>query len=307
MSSKGKTLSIVVNGIFIIVLIICVFCLLLSFMCFSINLTSTSKSIKNVSDEIISSISNDNSYVFNNIENEKGNNNENSDFNSFQKLDIQSEINYLERLKEIESTSVSVNLLTFLYTFLSSVLIGIGTYFMKKNVENTNIIKESKDYIEKNKKEIQNCSNEIEEIKKAVDFCSKQILDINNSIDLSSICLHLQKISMNASNISFAVNFDSKMSSVVSETFDKGIYNKLIYICLPQLNEAMNDMLACCKNLQINTTALYKIQLDNIRKELGDISIMIKSWKTEPKLINDKVKERLQGEVKEMLALLEIK
>lgn len=294
MSSKGKPSGIVVNGIFIIVLIICVFSLLLSFMCFSINLTSTSKSIKNISDEIISSLSNDNSYVFNNIENkEEKNNDENLDLNSSQRLDIQNEINYLERLKEIESTSVSVNLLTFLYTFLSSVLIGVGTYFMKKNVENTNTIKESKDCIEKNKKEIE--------------ICSKQILDINNSIDLSSICLHLQKISMTASNISFAVNFDSKMSSGDLGTFDKGIYNKLIYICLPQLNEAMKDMLDCCKNLQINTNPLYKKQLDNIRKELGDISIMIKSWKTDSKLINDQVKERLYGEVKEMMNLLEIK
>lgn len=127
MNNKEKCSGIIVNTIFIIVLIICVFSLLLSFMCFSINLTSTAKSIKNVSDEIISSISEDNS------ENkEEKNNDENLDFNSSQRLDIQNEIDYLERLKEIESTSVSVNLLTFLYTFLSSVLIGIGTYFMKK-------------------------------------------------------------------------------------------------------------------------------------------------------------------------------
>lgn len=298
MSHKEKHSGIIVNGIFIIVLIICVFSLLLSFMCFSINLTSTAKSIKNLSDEIISSISNDNS---DNIENEEEKNeDENLDFNSSQRLDIQNEIDYLERLKEIESTSVSVNLLTFLYTFLSSVLIGIGTYFMKKNVENTNIIKESKDCIEKNKTEIQNCSEEIE-------TCNKQILDINNSIDLSSICLHLQKISMTASNISFAVNFDSKMSSGDWGSFDKTVYNKLIYICLPQLNEAMKDMLDSCKNLQINTSPLYKKQLDNIRKELGDISIMIKSWKTNSILINDQVKKRLYGEVKEIMELLEIK
>lgn len=171
---------------------------------------------------------------------------------------------------------------------------------MKKNVENTNIIKESKDCIEKNKTEIQNCSEEIE-------TCNKQILDINNSIDLSSICLHLQKISMTASNISFAVNFDSKMSSGDWGSFDKTVYNKLIYICLPQLNEAMKDMLDSCKNLQINTSPLYKKQLDNIRKELGDISIMIKSWKTNSILINDQVKKRLYGEVKEIMELLEIK
>lgn len=298
MSHKEKHSGIIVNGIFIIVLIICVFSLLLSFMCFSINLTSTAKSIKNLSDEIISSISNDNS---DNIENEEEKNEDrNLDFNSSQRLDIQNEIDYLERLKEIESTSVSVNLLTFLYTFLSSVLIGIGTYFMKKNVENTNIIKESKDCIEKNKTEIQNCSEEIE-------TCNKQIFDINNSIDLSSICLHLQKISMTASNISFAVNFDSKMSSGDWGSFDKTIYNKLIYICLPQLNEAMKDMLDSCKNLQINASPLYKKQLDNIRKELGDISIMIKSWKTNSILINDQVKKRLYGEIKEIMELLEIK
>lgn len=295
MNNKEKCSGIIVNTIFIIVLIICVFSLLLSFMCFSINLTSTAKSIKNVSDEIISSISEDNS------ENkEEKNNDENLDFNSSQRLDIQNEIDYLERLKEIESTSVSVNLLTFLYTFLSSVLIGIGTYFMKKNVENTNIIKESKDCINKNKTEIQNCSKEIE-------ICSKQILDINNSIDLSSICLHLQKISMTASNISFAVSFDRKMSSGGLNTINKGLYNKLIYICLPQLNEAMKDMLDSCKNLQINTNPLYKKQLDNIRKELGDISIMIKSWTTDSKLINDQVKERLYKEIKEIMKLLEIK
>lgn len=305
MSNKEKHSGIIVNAIFIIVLIICVFSLLLSFMCFSINLTSTAKSIKHVTDEIISSISDDDS---NNTGNEEGkNNDENLDFNSSQRLDVQNEIDYLERLKEIESTSVSVNLLTFLYTFLSSVLIGVGTYFMKKNVENTNTIKESKDCIEKNKTEIKNCSNIIKENKKEIEICSKQILDINNSIDLSSICLHLQKISMTASNISFAVNFDSKMSSGGLETFDKAIYSKLIYICLPQLNEAMKDMLDCCKNLKINTNPLYKKQLDNIRKELGDISIMIKSWKTDSKLINDQVKERLYGEVKEMMDLLEIK
>ncbi len=295
MNNKEKCSGIIVNTIFIIVLIICVFSLLLSFMCFSINLTSTAKSIKNVSDEIISSISEDNS------ENkEEKNNDENLDFNSSQRLDIQNEIDYLERLKEIESTSVSVNLLTFLYTFLSSVLIGIGTYFMKKNVENTNIIKESKDCINKNKTEIKNCSKEIE-------ICNKQILDINNSIDLSSICLHLQKISMTASNISFAVSFDRKMSLGDLNTINKGLYNKLIYICLPQLNEAMKDMLDSCKNLQINTNPLYKKQLDNIRKELGDISIMIKSWTTDSKLINDQVKERLYKEIKEIMKLLEIK
>lgn len=295
MSNKKKNSGIIVNTIFIIVLIICVFSLFLSFMCFSINLTSTAKSIKNVSNEIISLISNDNS------ENEKEkNNDENLASNSSQRLDVQNEIEYLERLKEIESTSVSVNLLTFLYTFLSSVLIGVGTYFMKKNVENTNIIKESKDCIEKNKTEIQNCSKEIEN-------CKKQIYDINNSIDLSSICLHLQKISMTASNISFAISFDKKMSSGGLDAFNKGIYNKLINICLPQLNEAMKDMLDSCKNLQINTNPLYKKQLDNIRKELADISNMIKSWKTESKLINDQVKERLYEEIKEIMKLLEIK
>lgn len=112
---------------------------------------------------------------------------------------------------------------------------------------------------------------------------------------------------MTASNISFAVSFDRKMSLGDLNTINKGLYNKLIYICLPQLNEAMKDMLDSCKNLQINTNPLYKKQLDNIRKELGDISIMIKSWTTDSKLINDQVKERLYKEIKEIMKLLEIK
>lgn len=219
----------IVNIIFCIVLIICAISLLLSFMVFAINLTSTSEAIKNTSNSIIHLLSNyttsDNS---NSLIISEGIGRDENDTDEQENLYLQNSIDYLERLKEIESSSVSVNLLTFLYTFLSSVLLGVGTFYMKKNVENTNLIQKSRELIEKN-------NSEIIEINKLV---TSSRIEVNNSIEFSNLCIKLQKVLISASNISSIVDFYKKLSETQTESQNNNFYSKLLGISLAQLNEA---------------------------------------------------------------------
>ena len=61
------------------------------------------------------------------------------------KTDIDQMMSYASRLQELQANAVSTNILTFIYTFLSGVLIGIATYFTKKNYDSlTQIIANKK-------------------------------------------------------------------------------------------------------------------------------------------------------------------
>lgn len=57
-------------------------------------------------------------------------------------------IEYTMKLQELEAKTSSTNILTFIYTFLSGVLIGVATYFTKKNSDSVHQIKENKNLIE---------------------------------------------------------------------------------------------------------------------------------------------------------------
>lgn len=60
---------------------------------------------------------------------------------------IENLIDYAIKLQELEANSISTNILTFLYTFLSGTLIGVATYFTKKSYDNIRQIKENKELL----------------------------------------------------------------------------------------------------------------------------------------------------------------
>lgn len=60
---------------------------------------------------------------------------------------VENLIEYAMKLQELEANSVSTNVLTFLYTFLSGTLIGVATYFTKKNYDSIKQIKENKELL----------------------------------------------------------------------------------------------------------------------------------------------------------------
>lgn len=274
----------IVNIIFSIVLVFCIVSLSLSFMCFAINITSTSNALKNTTDQIINYVSNSPTDKPNSSDDTINN------YNQQTIKDTENIVNYLERLKEIESTSVSTNLLSFLYTFLSSVLIGIGTYYMKKNVENTKIIEDSKEQIEKSKEKIL----EINE----------NISSINDNIINSKLMLYMQNIQILTNNISFICEFDSNPLKVHKDENELYSYKNLIYIYLPKLNENIREMLLYCDGIKSKSNNSKElVNLKHVQKELSNISDYIKSWECDLPLINDDVKKRLCEEIEKILHL----
>ena len=58
---------------------------------------------------------------------------------------------YITKLQELEAKSVSTNILSFIYSFLSGTLIGVATYLIKKDATRIKEIEEATNTIKKNK------------------------------------------------------------------------------------------------------------------------------------------------------------
>lgn len=56
-------------------------------------------------------------------------------------------VDYIMKLQELEAKATSTNIMTFIYTFLSGALIGVATYFTKKSSDSIRQIKENKELI----------------------------------------------------------------------------------------------------------------------------------------------------------------
>lgn len=302
--------------IFGITLLFCVFSFLLAFMCFTINLTSTSTAIKRLSNEITSHLSIDFALGSNEQEITTSENKEITPENtqselSENKLDfasIKEALSYLERLKEIESTSVSTNLLTFLYTFLSSVLIGLGTFFMKKNVDNTKLICDSKELIEENKNKIDKDSERINTNEIQIKENEKRIAKSKTTLDKIEVnviyaeqYLCLQQISTSAYNISTILAFSKDIATMPNDMEKKRAYLQLLGKCLPRFNESIRDLYNYFKK---EPNKFYESQKLKIKQELGEIISIIRFWDDATNVIQEKTKKKWEEEITSIIDLL---
>lgn len=113
-------------------------------------------------------------------------------------------IDYATRIQELGANSISTNVLTFLYTFLSGTLIGVATYFTKKSFDSVKQIKENRD----------------------------KLADLNGRTLYSSLLLYTQS-ALSTVQV-FSVSLDAIQDAKVLDSF--------IQRSVPRLNEAINKM-----------------------------------------------------------------
>lgn len=285
-------------------------------MCFTINLTSTSTAIKRLSNEITSYLSIDvtlssgEQETISSESEEKIPENTQTELsdNKSDLVSIKEALAYLERLKEIESTSVSTNLLTFLYTFLSSVLIGLGTFFMKKNVDNTRLICDSKELIEENKKRIDEDSERINNNEVQIKDNEERIAKSKATLDKVEVnviyaeqYLCLQQISTSAYNISTILAFSKDLATIPDDKSQKKVYLKLLVKCLPSFNESIRNLSNYFKN---KTNEFDEKQRQKIKQELSEIISIIRSWDDTTNVIQEKNKNNWEEEINSIIKQL---
>lgn len=287
--SNNKPKKDIVSVFFIIAIFLCVATLVFSAVGFVYNsyklsndVTKTNLTIKSDLNEIINFIAEKESNtqeLLNQIDltNEK----------------INSTITQLQKLQEIEYAAVSHNILTFLYTFLSSILIGVGTYYVNQCVKYTKAIKSSQKQISKNQKEVSKLrkiiDNQNEKTKELKEVLSKEnnktkeikgIIETqqNNTIGLVK---KINEQNIKTIDLSFCNYYQSIVSLIdcisnvlTDETDIPKKQRVLLCDYLPRLNSAIQ---ACYDfSNSINESEMKELKGINGKRIIFDLNVITK-------------------------------
>lgn len=236
--TKNKT----VNFFFILAIVICTIAIIASLIGFLYTYCKLTSEINDINVIITKD--------FNAIINELSKNNNSSEL--LKDIDltndkISSTINQLQKLHEIEISAVSHNILTFLYTFLSSVLIGIGTYYVNQCVKYTTDIKESHEQISKNE---------------------EAVIELKNTIQAQNVkTLDLSFYNYYQPLISLIDNISDTLNSTMPTNKKRQILCKYI----PRLNANIQTLYTFSNN--INDEDLQELKKENGKKISFDLNI----------------------------------
>lgn len=146
-------------------------------------------------------------------------------------------LNYEMKLQEIEANSISTNILTFLYTFLSGSLIGVATYFTKKSYDSIKQIQENKELL----------------------------INLDSRTLFSNLYVYAQKTYFTMQV--FSVSLDAIQDpAALSEFIDRYI---------PQLNEFINEMLLSFINGKNKIKSLSNEDKACLLKEINGIGNLV--------------------------------
>ena len=173
----------IVNLFFTIAIIICILATIFSVISFTLSYCQLSNEIANINETITSD--------FNDILKMLSKNEDNT-MELLEQIDltntqISGTISQLERLQEIEYEAVSHNVLTFLYSFLCSVLVGIGTYYVNQCIKYTTDIKKAEDQISQNKNEVETLGNTIKEVDEQISQNKNEVEILRETIKSQNI------------------------------------------------------------------------------------------------------------------------
>lgn len=210
----------IVDAFFLIALIICILGLVYSVIVFSGSIKSNSDSFATMKQTLSQGFSE----MASNLSNQASQNNQDKDEILSKLSTIRTEfdltIESLEKIQEFESTSNSKDLLTFLYTFTSGILIGIAAYFMKQGLKSVNQIKQSKVEIDQSfdkiNKQIDESQNSINRIIGEINNTKEQADRQNKSINSVKEGL-IKKVNHEISAVSETINTTKEQADKQNE------------------------------------------------------------------------------------------
>lgn len=180
---------------------------------------------------------------------------------------VENLIEYAMKLQELEANSISTNILTFLYTFLSGTLIGVATYFTKKSYDSIKQIKENKELL----------------------------INLDERTLYSSLCIYIQRT--HSIMQVFCVSLDAIQDDVALNTFiDRSV---------PRLNDVLNETTTFFTNRKNEISILSGYQKDHLIKDIngvGDLIHMINI--PQNSFITDDTKNMWQKQLKEIKKLI---
>lgn len=176
-------------------------------------------------------------------------------------------IEYAIRLQELEANSISTNILTFLYTFLSGTLIGVATYFTKKSYDSIQQIKENKELL----------------------------MNLDGRTLYSSLYIYAQRT--HSTMQIFSVSLDAIQDDNALSTFiDRSV---------PRLNDTINEMTTFFMKKKSEIKILGSDEKDHLINEINDVGSLISMLKVpQSSVITDDTKNIWGKQLKEIKKLL---
>ena len=176
-------------------------------------------------------------------------------------------IEYAIRLQELEANSISTNILTFLYTFLSGTLIGVATYFTKKSYDSIQQIKENKELL----------------------------MNLDGRTLYSSLYIYAQRT--HSTMQIFSVSLDAIQDDNALSTFiDRSV---------PKLNDTINEMTTFFIKKKSEIKILGRDEKDHLIKEINDVGSLITMLNVpQSSIVTDYTKKIWGKQLKEIKKLL---
>lgn len=279
----------IVSVFFIIAIFVCVATLVFSAVGFVYNSYKLSNDISDINLTIKADLNS----IINSLTEKESNTQEILNQIDLTNEKVNSTITQLQKLQEIEYAAVSHNILTFLYTFLSSILIGVGTYYVNQCVKYTKAIKSSQKQISKNQKEVSKLrkiidkqnekTKELKEVLSKENNKTKEIKCIietqqNNTIGLVK---KINEQNIKTIDLSFCNYYQSIVSlidcisNVLSDETDIPKKQRVL-LCdyLPRLNSAIQ---ACYDfSNSINESEMKELKGINGKRIIFDLNVITK-------------------------------
>lgn len=287
MNNNDKKKRDIVSIFFITAILICVCALLFSVVSFVYNSYKLSNDIFDINMTIKCDLSS----IINTLAEKETNPEELLNQIDLTNEKVSATINQLQKLQEIEYAAISHNILTFLYTFLSSVLIGIGTYYVNQCVKYTKAIKSSQNQISKNQKDVSKMKKIIEkqnaktkELKEVLDKENKKTKELkaiigtqeHNTLELIK---SIEQQNIKTINLSFynyyqgMVSLVDCISNILSDETDIAKKQRALCNYLPRLNLAIQSCYDFSNS--INKNEIETLKEFNGKRIIFDLNIII--------------------------------
>lgn len=174
---------------------------------------------------------------------------------------------YITKLQELEAKSVSTNILSFIYSFLSGTLIGVATYLIKKDATRIKEIEEATNTIKKTRIHVIKISRRskqtINELKDAAEKTKK---------DTFLVTMHSKYLQTHFLLVAMRYSIDSCKSQQEKKV--------VISNNLPQINDAINDIDLCIKKGKREMCALQLEEVKYLRHMVNELMEVVNSLNT---------------------------
>jgi hypothetical protein len=195
---------------------------------------------------------------------------------------LESSITYLERLYELQRSTISAEMLIFLYQFLSAILIGVGTTFVVKSGQNLNELKNQAKIVEKQYTEIENLAGKAQsKTKKWVKQVENRVYlqDIKSSVATAYTLINNCSILLSGNDV--LINGVSTENSQEIVNFvtdgkycDDGTYkeSKIVFKIIKRFCDALDDVMCNIKdgNLRKKSKEIAESNDHKMEKPVSD-------------------------------------